>query len=264
MAGKFDEYCVWTDDESSLKELDAEHFGQSVRERIDIAVRAKVRRQLPSRYFYDAIEEAADDFLVEGQAYPENQQRLDEIQTAYNELLPAFRLLKEHVKDDRTLDNAIRDVMWSSFLIGLACDRERLGNPEILERYSSSVAGRARAKKKESQDKWGDAVYKAVCLAIPTALKAQKKFIKAVKTTKAAENLYDYVVDELVKAILTEKAAGGEQLDEKTRSEPELNLKSRVKERLKLAAVRKAMGRYIDENGKMDVSSSGVPAQNVS
>lgn len=48
MSGKFDEYTVWTDEDSSLAELDAEHYAKSVRERIDIAVRAKLNGRLPS------------------------------------------------------------------------------------------------------------------------------------------------------------------------------------------------------------------------
>jgi hypothetical protein len=101
VTGKFDEYCVWTDDESSLEELDAEHFRQSVRARIDGAVRAKSRRWLPSRHFYEIIEETVDDFLVEERNNPKKKQISDEIKAAYNELVPAFRILREHVKDDR-------------------------------------------------------------------------------------------------------------------------------------------------------------------
>jgi len=257
VTGKFDEYCVWTDDESSLQELDAEHLGRSVRERIDIAVREKARRQCSSQYFYDVIEETADDFLVEGQAHPENQRRFDEIQVAYNELLPAFHLLREHVKDDRVLDNAIRDVMWSSFLIGLACDRERLENPEILEKYSSAVAGKARLGRKESQEKWGEEVYQYVCKAIPLALRAKGKFTKAAKTTKAAENLKDYVLDEMMAVKWPEKLTPDRSLDEKTAKELKAKLRGELDDRVKLAAIRKAISRYIDEK-KMDASSSGV------
>lgn len=247
MAGKFDEYCVWTDDESSLKELDAEYFGQSVRERIDSAIRAKALRQLPARYFYDVIEETADDFLTEGQAYPENRRRFDEIQAAYNELLRAFRLLRARVKDDRTLDNAIRDVMWSSFLIGLACDRERLENPEILGKYSSSVAGKARLGRKESQDRWGEEVYKYVCKAIPLAIEANGNFTKASKTTKAAENLKEYVLNAMMAEKWTEVRAPDKRLDEKTEKELKARLRKELDDRVKVAAIRKAMGRFIDE-----------------
>jgi len=263
VTGKFDEYCVWTDDESSLNELDAEHFGQSVRERIDIAVRAKIRRKLNSQYFYDVIEETADDFLAEGQNYPENQQRFDGIQTAYRELLPAFRVLRDHIKDDRALDNAIRDVMWSAFLIGLACDRERLENPEILEKYSSSVTGKARAGRKESQDRWSEEVYQCVRKAIPEALKSSAKFPKLAKTTKVVENLKEYVLDAMLELKWPERHAPNERLDEKTVRELKAKLRGELDDRVKLAAIRKAISRYIDKK-KMDASSSGVPGQDVS
>jgi hypothetical protein len=51
VSGKFEEYSVWTDEDSSLTELDAEHFAKSVREKIDVAVRAKEKWQDPARYF---------------------------------------------------------------------------------------------------------------------------------------------------------------------------------------------------------------------
>lgn len=236
MTGKFDEYCVWTDDESSLLELDAEHVGQSVRERIDVAVQAKAKRQLPARYFYEVIEETADDFLVEGQTYPENQQRFDEIQNAYHELLPAFRVLSALIEDDSALDCALRDVMWSSFLIGLACDRERLENPEILEKYSSAVAAKARFGRKEKQTGWDERFYTAVRAAIPIAIEKSKYFIKPTKSYETAKNLLEYVADELEKTEKTEEA------------------KLLMRKRLKVNAIRKAMKRFIDEEN-LDVSS---------
>lgn len=199
VSGKFDEICVQTDDESSLRELDKEHFGKSVRERINVAICAKSERQLPLRYYYEIIEETADDFLVEGQSHSENQERFSEILTAYNELLPAFRVLLKRVKGDRTLESAIRDVMWSSFLIGLACDRERLENPEILERYTAVIAANARKGRSKKYDIWNDMVYKAFLIALPVAIRDDKNFARVSSGEDYAKDIKKYVQEELEK-----------------------------------------------------------------
>lgn len=225
MTGKFDEYCVWTDDESSLDELDAENFGQSVRERVDVAVHEKAKRQITSIYFYDIIEETADNFLCEGQKYEENKARFGEIKSAYHELLPAFQILRGYVKDDQILDGAIRDVMWNSFLIGLACDRERLENPEILEKYTSSVTEKARIIRSEKYDKWIERVYNALILALPVAINKDKNFQYMNKTSDYAKDIFEYVAAEL----------------EKTKSDDSLVWKT-----LTTNAVRTAVGLYID------------------
>jgi hypothetical protein len=204
------------------------------------------------------IEETAEDFLCEDQVYLKNRSRYDEIRKTYDEFVPAFRVLRDHIKDDKPLDGALRDVMWNSFLIGLACDRERLENPEILERYSSSVTGKARKSRKKKQDEWSESVYKAVCLAIPVAHETNKNFRRPARTTECADILFDNVLNQLVKLRLDEDSPRGARLEERTKEERENALKSRLEERLKPAAIRRALGRFIDENGKMDASARGV------
>lgn len=189
MTGKLDQDPASTDGKISLEEIDAEYFSQSVRERIGVAVRAKASRQLSSQYFCDVIGENVDDFLDEGRTSPETQQISVEIQAAYNELMSAFRVLKEHVNDDRALDGAIRDVMWNSFLIGLACDREKCGTSEALKEYKSSVASKARDAKKEKNDRWNEAIYRAVCKVIPDLMLTGINMTNATKTYEYAKAL---------------------------------------------------------------------------
>lgn len=226
MTGKLDENRMPPDDKISGDEIDAEYSDQSVRKRIDFAVQAKAIRQLPSRYFYEIIEEIVDDFLVEETIGPEKTQRSDEIQTAYNDLMPAYRVLREHVKDDRALDGAIRDVMWSSFLIGLACDWENNDPCEALNEYKSSVAQKARIAKKEKNDRWNNAIYRVVCRVIPDLMLTGVNMNNATKT-------YDYAkaLESVVKKKISRMKLGED-------------LKHR---KLTVYAIKMAVCRYIDE-----------------
>lgn len=204
MTGNFDEYHEQIDSKRLQEELDAEHFGQSVRERIDIAVRTKAERWRTSRYFYDMIEDAAYDFLHEGQQYPENISRYSEISVAYDELYAAFEFIIDYIKEDRSLDGAIRDLMWSSFLIGLACDRERLDNQEILKKYISEKAHIARMGKSKKGSKWKETVFKATCEAIPVAQKASWKYRKLTGDRLLMAGLKTFVRDVLVRMKVCE------------------------------------------------------------
>lgn len=226
VTGKLAEDRVPTDDKITLEEIDAEYFSQSFRERIDFAVQAKSKRQLPARYFYEIIEESADDFLVEEQINSEKKQRYDEIEAAYNELIPAFRVLREHVKDDRALDGAIRDVMWSSFMIGLACDWDKSDAEETLKQYKSSVARNARNAKQNKTERWNSAISYALISVIPDLMFVGINMNKATKTHAYAKALKEGV----------EKELKNMELDE--------DLKDK---KLSTYAIKMAVCRYIDE-----------------
>lgn len=118
------------EDFSSLKDIDAEHFAMSIRERIQIAVEAKHNGTRRGPYFLHAISDVVDELLVEGQVTDQDRMRSSEVSTSLEEMSRSFTDLGNLVSGNSTAETDLVNVMWGAFMIGLACDREGLDKSE--------------------------------------------------------------------------------------------------------------------------------------
>lgn len=118
------------EDASRLEDIDAEHFAMSVRERIQIAVEAKLNGSARGPYFLHAISDVADELLVEGQLSEQDRLRAGEVTSSLKEVRESFARLWKLASGNPTAEVDLVNVMWGAFMIGLACDREGLDRSE--------------------------------------------------------------------------------------------------------------------------------------
>lgn len=144
------------EDLSRLKDIDAEYFSMSIRERIQIAVEAKQNGTRRGPYFLHAISNVVDELLVEGQVTDQDRMRSSEVFASLEEMSRSFADLWKLASGNSTAETDLVNVMWGAFMIGLACDREGLDKSEAKKILDMQHMKGARENIKAYDEKRSD------------------------------------------------------------------------------------------------------------
>ena len=98
------------EDLSRLKDIDAEYFSMSIRERIQIAVEAKQNGTRRGPYFLHAISNVVDELLVEGQVTDQDRMRSSEVSASLEEMSRSFADLWKLVSGNSTAETDLVNV----------------------------------------------------------------------------------------------------------------------------------------------------------